>query len=51
MIKCRHCEKEVARKAKRCPNCGGTPVANPAQPFVIVGMVFILGAIIWDYIF
>jgi hypothetical protein len=27
LIKCQHCEQRVANEAKRCPHCGGKPIA------------------------
>ena len=26
--KCKHCQEEIAKSAKRCPKCGGILIAN-----------------------
>lgn len=51
MIKCRNCEKEVARSATICPSCGGKPKGSAHEFFFGIIIVLAIIGIIEEYFF
>ncbi len=43
--KCRHCQEEIAKKAKRCPKCGGK-LGMPGWAKALIIVVIIFGCIV-----
>ncbi|WP_164699271.1 hypothetical protein [Aliarcobacter skirrowii] len=51
MIKCRNCEKDVARNATICPSCGGKPKSSAHEFFLGIIIFIALLGVIEEYFF